>query len=298
MIISHKIEKNEQINGMELDILSRDEIPALLPIQTRRILQGKEFRLVVENMTDLRTFLKSDIRFDCFVLMVSQVVEAIRGCESHGIRCDNLELSLDLSFYDYSCNQVRMIYWPLISLNSSTNIAAYLRELGSAYIARGKGSRYRLKYLQFFDSRAKFELDAFRMHLDDLMKQWDNELRNPKDAGSSSANRDPSHHNAPRVNATLERVSNHAKVQINRFPFTVGRKREFCDYAIEDDTSISTQHLTISLRDGRAYIRDNGSVNGTRINDKPIPPNTNVLLPSGASIRIGRQELIYREADN
>lgn len=66
LIISHKIDKTEQINSMELDIIGRDEIPALLPVHIRRTMMGKELRFVVQNYTDLRAFLKSDIRFELF----------------------------------------------------------------------------------------------------------------------------------------------------------------------------------------------------------------------------------------
>ena len=300
LIISHKIDKTEQINSMELDIINRAEIPALLPVQIHRKLRGREFRFVVENLTDLRALLKSELRFEHFAEIILQIVDTIRDCESHGIRCGNLELNCDLSFYDYNRKRVRMIYWPLISLSEYSNIPAYFMELGSVYRTRDNDSDFRLEYLQFFDTRAQFDLERFRQYVEMLMKQW----REKQGAGSVIVDPDGGKRKdgdglGPTVGlmtSTLHRKSTQSVITITRYPFTIGRHAKFCDYAVEEDGAISKRHVTILLRRGQAYIRDNASTNGTKLNGLPIPPNTDVELPSGATFQIGKEEFVFYAA--
>ncbi len=298
LIVTHKIEKTEQISTMELDIINKAEIPALLPVHIGRTMTGKEIRFVVQNFMDLRSFLKSDIRFDLFIQIVLQIVDTLLACESHGIRCGNLELSSDLSFYDYGNRQVRLICWPLISLSANSNASSFFMELGSIYTSKGHDSDFRLRYLQFFDSRAKFELDDFKQRLETLLQQWQEENAEGAEQGGKSKPRKP-RDIPPTVGlrmASIQRISTQTTIQVSRYPFSIGRKAEFCDYAIEDNPYVSKRHATILLRDGQAYIRDNGSSNGTFLNGKRLQPNTEVELPSGACFRIGNESFVFRAA--
>ena len=302
LIISHKIEKNEQISSVEFDIVNKAEIPALLPVQLHRSLIGKEFRFVVKDYIDLRSFLKSDIRFDLFAEIVLQIVDALQDCEAHGIRCGNLELSSDLSFYDYSKRQVRLIYWPLISLEEYPNISAFFLELGSLYTSRGNDCDYRLRYLKFFDSRAKFDLESFKQHVNLLLKK-----KEEGQGGSSFDVRKKNGINADKIaglsptvglrTASLQRMSDQTMIYISRYPFSIGRNAMFCDYAIEDNHYISKKHITILMRNGEAYIRDNSSANGTFLNGTRIPPNAETKLLSGARIRIGNEDFTFHTSD-
>src|SRR5262245_47832535 len=55
---------------------------------------------------------------------------------------------------------------------------------------------------------------------------------------------------------------------VRRFPFVVGRHRD-CDYR-PDDPLVSRRHLALTLRDGRVWVEDLGSRNGTRLNGEPL----------------------------
>lgn len=298
LIITHKIEKNEQISSMELDIINKAEIPALLPIHYRRKLVGREFRFTVQNYISLRSYLKSGVSFSQFVQIVSQIIETIQSCESHGIRCGNLELNSDLSFYDYSKHQVRMICWPLISVSVKSSVASFFLELGSIYIGRSRDGDYRLQYLQFFDSRADFDLVEFQYYVDMLLKQWVTEQEEHR-AGKGKVIQKKTPDLPPTVGlrtSSIHRISTGTVIQISRYPFSIGRIAEFCDYALEENQYISRKHVTILLRNGQAYIRDNGSSNGTLLNEKRLPANTDVPLVSGDCFRISNEEFIFYPA--
>jgi pSer/pThr/pTyr-binding forkhead associated (FHA) protein len=57
-------------------------------------------------------------------------------------------------------------------------------------------------------------------------------------------------------------------VAIDRFPCVVGRHPD-CDRRL-DDRSVSRRHCAFSVRDGRVWVKDLGSLNGTALNGKPL----------------------------
>lgn len=76
---------------------------------------------------------------------------------------------------------------------------------------------------------------------------------------------------------------------------TIGRvdQRDIC---IKDPT-VSTNHCTIILRDGRCIVRDEGSTNGTRINGVQLEPGEENELMSGDMLQVGGIEMLC-DSDN
>ena len=73
--------------------------------------------------------------------------------------------------------------------------------------------------------------------------------------------------------------------------WVVGRDPS-CDICVED-INISRQHFKIKKKEGKYYIKDLGSSNGTYVNDDLLPPRKNVLLTSGANISILDTEIYF-----
>lgn len=68
----------------------------------------------------------------------------------------------------------------------------------------------------------------------------------------------------------------------------IGRCEEKNDWAIKDDPTISTNHCCIEQKDGKLYITDLHSTNGTYINDKKVIDE--VVLENHDKLRMGRSE--------
>lgn len=78
-------------------------------------------------------------------------------------------------------------------------------------------------------------------------------------------------------------------LEIHDAPITIGR-HEGCDIPIPQ-AAISRQHAEVFTREGRFYIRDLGSANGTFVNGKRI---TERLLVHGCRIQIGSGTILFR----
>jgi pSer/pThr/pTyr-binding forkhead associated (FHA) protein len=75
-------------------------------------------------------------------------------------------------------------------------------------------------------------------------------------------------------------------------PMSIGRASDR-DIPLTADESLSRNHATIGLDSGRHTIQDEGSANGTFINEIPLPPRQPRALRAGDYIRLGRTIMRY-----
>ena len=73
----------------------------------------------------------------------------------------------------------------------------------------------------------------------------------------------------------------------------VGRDPQVNDFGLQDQF-ISNPHFTISAEQGRFFIQDEKSTNGTKLNGEPLPPGKRVPLPPDSIIEAGQSRLQLR----
>ncbi len=78
-------------------------------------------------------------------------------------------------------------------------------------------------------------------------------------------------------------------IEIKRL-ITIGRDPK-SDIVIKDDPLVSRRHAMIEKEDNVYYITDQGSTNGTYVNNNPIPKVEKYKLKRGAVIQIGKTKL-------
>ncbi len=73
-----------------------------------------------------------------------------------------------------------------------------------------------------------------------------------------------------------------------RQELTLGRGSD-CDVALADDSYVSQRHARLYRKDGRVWLEDLGSTNGTYLNAKPV--SAPVALHRGDRLQVGRTVL-------
>lgn len=81
-------------------------------------------------------------------------------------------------------------------------------------------------------------------------------------------------------------------IPLDRAVFTLGRGRD-ADFQIAADASLSRVHCQLVMEEGRTFIEDAGSSNGTQVNGLPIEGR--VELAHGDVIVIGQTQLEYSD---
>ncbi len=71
----------------------------------------------------------------------------------------------------------------------------------------------------------------------------------------------------------------------------IGRKSGQCDIVLDYEKSVSGRHCRITVRDGKFYICDLQSANGTYVNDSRVLTETEIV--SGNIIKLGRLQMRF-----
>ena len=74
-------------------------------------------------------------------------------------------------------------------------------------------------------------------------------------------------------------------IPISYYPFLIGKQKSITDYAVSRDT-ISRLHARVDRRDGRYWLTDLNSTNGTSVNGRMLEANETVLLEEGDTVAL------------
>ena len=78
---------------------------------------------------------------------------------------------------------------------------------------------------------------------------------------------------------------------------TVGRHPALCERTLAHD-SVSRRHFRIGIAEGKLFVEDLNSLNGTFVDDRELPPFQPTPLLPGQAIQAGRVNLAISRLDN
>ena len=87
----------------------------------------------------------------------------------------------------------------------------------------------------------------------------------------------------------LEDRSKSGKISISKFPFRIGKSNELTDLQI-NNSAVSRKHADILKENGKYFIVDMGSTNGTYLSNKRIQPGVKELLNDGMIVKFANAE--------
>lgn len=95
--------------------------------------------------------------------------------------------------------------------------------------------------------------------------------------------------------ASLTRQVTGEKIELCKPSFVLGKNPEKSDYAVADNTNISRVHAVITMRNGRYYVMDQNSTNGTFINGRIIKAGQETEILPGDCLMLANEEFIFNE---
>lgn len=93
---------------------------------------------------------------------------------------------------------------------------------------------------------------------------------------------------------TLIRKRTGETVAINAEQFVIGRERKGVNYCISDNSSISRNHVRLTVRGGTTYLTDLNAANGTFVNGVKVMPRQEVALKNGDKITLADEDLEFK----
>ena len=93
--------------------------------------------------------------------------------------------------------------------------------------------------------------------------------------------------------ATITRMINNQKMEINKMIFNIGKDEQFNDFVINDNTAVSRKHAEIHYENGKYFILDLNSTNKTIVDGTIVRPGYKLELFSGSRIKIADEDFIF-----
>lgn len=100
-------------------------------------------------------------------------------------------------------------------------------------------------------------------------------------------------HSAAPTAAYLIRTSTGEKTAIDKPQFTVGRMLGHVDYCVTNNSAVGRQHIKITNNNGRYFICDLNSTNGTYIDEHQIPKNVDTEVFSGSKVTLANEDFKF-----
>lgn len=312
--VSYKLGKEEQLNTMELDIISKGEIPYLLPAVYSKGIGGEKIIIRVEDCMEFQDYLRCGISFGAFLDCVHQVIKVVQECESHGIRSSNLSLRLDGCFFDYVKKEIRVCFWPVLALEEYSDIRRFLNEMGEAYVAKEEDGPDRKEYMALFATRAKFDTIVFEEQINRLETHWfarnqptqaKKKARQFETDGLSTIKTLQQMERGKEDSRTsvlavpyLIREKTKTRVPIQKTPFTLGKKQEYCDYVVTGNQYVSRKHLTILQKENEFFAKDEGASNKSKVDGVELLEGRMAAIHEGSVLRVGGEDFTFHRSEH
>lgn len=92
----------------------------------------------------------------------------------------------------------------------------------------------------------------------------------------------------------LQRVSGGEEIVLDKPVFRIGKEKSYVDYFVTNNNTVSRSHADIIARNGKYYIMDLNSKNGTFINGYEIPVKSEIELNINDRITLSNEEFIFK----
>ena len=97
-----------------------------------------------------------------------------------------------------------------------------------------------------------------------------------------------------KYNLSLVSTNGKGVISVTKDSFVIGKKKDKVDGVIDGNPAVSRVHCEIKVQGEKIWIKDNGSANGTYVNDKKLSAGQYVSINVNDRIRIANEEYIVR----
>lgn len=270
LTIRHKLNQKEQVAYLEQSLIEQGEIPDLIPVTVQNRLTGIQMQFVLENCIPLPEYLGAGIGLEQFCRCMLEIIHVIQDCESHGISISNLEVRPEYIYYDISKKKINMLYWPIHSIKEYPNIRAMFVALTESFVCSPQEQETFFQLTYLLGKREKLDL-----------LEWEKQI-----ALYTGIQR------TKQRQCWLYHINRQYRMELKKYPFSVGRQPGACDYAVRD-ALVSRCHFSLLVKEGQIGIRDNGSANGTMVDGQLLTSGQECILQNKSLIVVGRQRFQF-----
>lgn len=320
-----KAGRKERINETELSQLAR-----IKPCGIMHVTKTKKDSVIYTcpaniNLTDR---LKKAISKYDFFFMIEQIVIMVEDVYNNGLNVNSVRFNMDDVYINEMTKEMYFIYFPIVGGQESADIVGFIENIIYTMTpVINEDTNYISRFMYYVRSFHGFNVNAIEKYISREERAVVNVLKNKavtmqqqimqqqtmqqqimqqvmqgsmdgttvlSDDGISVQQiqqMQPVNYHF----ASLTRQVTGEKIELGKPSFVLGKNPEKSDYAVADNTNISRVHAVITMRNGRYYVMDQNSTNGTFINGRIIKAGQETEILPGDCLMLANEEFIFNE---
>lgn len=320
-----KAGRKERINETELSQLAR-----IKPCGIMHVTKTKKDSVTYTcpaniNLTDR---LKKAISKYDFFFMIEQIVIMVEDVYNNGLNVNSVRFNMDDVYINEMTKEMYFIYFPIVRGQESADIVGFIENIIYTMTpVINEDTNYISRFMYYVRSFHGFNGNAIEKYISREERAVVNVLKNKavtmqqqimqqqtmqqqimqqvmqgsmdgttvlSDDGISVQQiqqMQPVNYHF----ASLTRQVTGEKIELGKPSFVLGKNPEKSDYAVADNTNISRVHAVITMRNGRYYVMDQNSTNGTFINGRIIKAGQETEILPGDCLMLANEEFIFNE---
>lgn len=310
-----KAGRKERINETELSQLAR-----IKPCGIMHVTKTKKDSVIYTcpaniNLTDR---LKKAISKYDFFFMIEQIVIMVEDVYNNGLNVNSVRFNMDDVYINEMTKEMYFIYFPIVGGQESADIVGFIENIIYTMTpVINEDTNYISRFMYYVRSFNGFNGNAIEKYISREERAVVNVLKNTavtmqqqimqqvmqgsmdgttvlSDDGISVQQiqqMQPVNYHF----ASLTRQVTGEKIELAKPSFVLGKNPEKSDYAVADNTNISRVHAVITTRNGRYYVMDQNSTNGTFINGRIIKAGQETEILPGDCLMLANEEFIFNE---
>ena len=314
-----KAGRKERINETELSQLAR-----IKPCGIMHVTKTKKDSVIYTcpaniNLTDR---LKKAISKYDFFFMIEQIVIMVEDVYNNGLNVNSVRFNMDDVYINEMTKEMYFIYFPIVGGQESADIVGFIENIIYTMTpVINEDTNYISRFMYYVRSFHGFNGNAIEKYISREERAVVNVLKNTAVTmqqtmqqqimqqvmqgsmdGTTVLSEDgisvQQIQQMQPVNyhfASLTRQVTGEKIELGKPSFVLGKNPEKSDYAVADNTNISRVHAVITTRNGRYYVMDQNSTNGTFINGRIIKAGQETEILPGDCLMLANEEFIFNE---
>lgn len=314
-----KAGRKERINETELSQLAR-----IKPCGIMHVTKTKKDSVIYTcpaniNLTD--RLKKAISKYDLF-FMIEQIVIMVEDVYNNGLNVNSVRFNMDDVYINEMTKEMYFIYFPIVGGQESADIVGFIENIIYTMTpVINEDTNYISRFMYYVRSFHGFNGNAIEKYISREERAVVNVLKNKavtmqqtmqqqimqqvmqgsmdgttvlSDDGISVQQiqqMQPVNYHF----ASLTRQVTGEKIELGKPSFVLGKNPEKSDYAVADNTNISRVHAVITMRNGRYYVMDQNSTNGTFINGRIIKAGQETEILPGDCLMLANEEFIFNE---
>lgn len=314
-----KAGRKERINETELSQLAR-----IKPCGIMHVTKTKKDSVTYTcpaniNLTDR---LKKAISKYDFFFMMEQIVIMVQDVYNNGLNVNSVRFNIDDVYINEMTKEMYFIYFPIVGGQESADIVGFIENIIYTMTpVINEDTNYISRFMYYVRSFHGFNGNAIEKYISREERAVVNVLKNKAVTMQQTMQQQTMQQvmqgsmdgttvlsddgisvqqiqQMQPVNyhfASLTRQVTGEKIELGKPSFVLGKNPEKSDYAVADNTNISRVHAVITARNGRYYVMDQNSTNGTFINGRIIKAGQETEILPGDCLMLANEEFIFNE---